>query len=251
LSIEPHWIPVLFLVGGMAGFVNTVAGGGSFFSYPMLIFLGFPPHLANGTIRVTIVMQNLVSVPTYAASGHFYPRDALICSLVTIPAALAGSKVAVFLSPDAFRILSGVLVLAVLATLFLRPSDWVRAVRLPRIRWGRALPLLAIVGFYGGFFQLGVGMPFLAAAVLGGGWDLVSANSIKVSVILLFSAVALFVFAGAGHVDWAAGVTLGVGNMAGAWLGARSAVKKGPTWIRWVMVVMGVLAAVRLFTGNG
>lgn len=251
MSIDPVWIPVLFVVGGLAGFLNTVAGGGSFFSFPMLIFLGFPPHLASGTIRVTIVMQNLVSVPTYARGGHFYPKDALICSIVAIPAAIAGALTAVRLSPERFGFVSGVLVLVVLVTLFIRPADWMRAVRLPRIRWHLALPLFAAVGFYGGFFQLGAGMPFLAVAVLAGGWDLVSANSVKVSVILLFSAVALVIFADAGQVDWAAGATLGAGNMLGAWIGARSAVKKGPGWIRWIMVVMAVLAAARLFLPSG
>ncbi|MCA9753963.1 MAG: sulfite exporter TauE/SafE family protein [Gemmatimonadetes bacterium] len=249
MTIEPYWVPVLFVLGIVAGFLNTVAGGGSFFTFPFLIFLGYPPHLANGTIRVTIVMQNLVGVPTFARSGHFYPRETLIAALAAIPAALLGALVAVHLSPDRFRVISAVLVIVVLVTLFVRPSDWMRTERLPRIRWHLALPLFAAVGFYGGFFQLGAGMPFLVAAVLGGGWDLVSANSVKVSVILLFSLVALFVFADSGHVDWIAGVTIGVGNMLGAWLGARSAVKRGPGWIRWIMVVMAVLAAVRLLVG--
>ncbi len=58
MDVSPAWLPVFVLVGTAAGFLNTVAGGGSFFSFPLLILLGFPPHLANGTIRVTIVMQS-------------------------------------------------------------------------------------------------------------------------------------------------------------------------------------------------
>ncbi len=246
MSVAPEFVPLLVLAGGLAGFVNTVAGGGSFFSFPLLVLLGFPAHVANGTIRVTIVMQNLVSVPTYARHGFFFPRYAALCSLVTVPAAFAGSLTAVRLDPDPFRRVSAVLVLLVLATLFLKPDEWVRRRPADRLRWKAALPLMAAVGFYGGFFQLGAGMPFLAVAVLAGGWDLVSANSLKVTVILLFTAVALLVFAAHDHVDWPAGVALGVGNMVGAWLGARSAVKKGPGWIRWVLVVMAVLAAARL-----
>ncbi|MBZ0270161.1 sulfite exporter TauE/SafE family protein [bacterium] len=251
MDIPVQWLPLLCLAGVFAGFVNVIAGGGSFFSFPMLILLGFPPQLATGTLRVTIVMQNLVAVPTYAHSGYFFPRQTLLCSLVTIPAALAGSFTAVRLDPAPFRHVSAILVLAVLCTLFIQPGNWTRTERLPRIRWGRMLTALAAVGFYGGFFQLGAGMPFLAAAVLAGGWDLVSANSLKVSVILLFTIIALVVFAMHGDVDWGAGVALGAGNMVGAWLGARSAVKRGPGWIRWVLVVMAVLAAARLlFPGD-
>jgi hypothetical protein len=252
MDLSPVWIPLFFAAGIAAGFFNTVAGGGSMISFPLLILLGFPPHLANGTIRVTILMQNLVAVPTYARHGHFYPRESLLCAAVALPASFAGAMTAVHLDPDPFRRLSGLLLLAVLATLFFKPSSWERP-RAERIRWGAMLPLMAVVGFYGGFFQLGAGMPFLAVAVLAGGWDLVSGNSLKVTVILLFILVSLLVFARAGHVDWAVGLTLGAGNMLGAWLGARAAVKKGPGWVRWIMVVMGSVAAGKLlwdgFTG--
>jgi uncharacterized membrane protein YfcA len=244
-------IPVFLAAGAVAGFLNTVAGGGSFVTFPLLILLGFPAHVANGTIRVTIVMQNLVGVPTYAQAGYFFPRQALVCSLATVPAAIAGSLTAVRLDPDQFRLVSGILVILVLATLFVRPDHWTRTESSARIRWERALPLFAAVGFYGGFFQLGAGMPFLAVAALAGGWDLVSANSLKVTVILLFSAVALVVFAAHDHVAWAPGIALGAGNMIGAWIGARSAVKRGPGWIRWIMVAMAAVAAVRLFWSNG
>ena len=246
MSFDPIWLPVLAISGWASGFVNTVAGGGSFFSYPILVLLGFPPHVANGTIRVTVVMQNLVGIPTFAREGHFYPKPSLIASLAAIPTAYLGSVVAVHLDADPYRKISAALVLLVLATLFVNPRAWARSESLKRPRWGAALPLFGLVGFYGGFFQLGVGMPFLVAAVLVGGWDLVRANAIKVFVVLAFSIVALWVFAAEGKVDWTAGLVVGVGNMIGAWHGAKSVVRRGPGWIRWVMVGMGVLAAVRL-----
>lgn len=246
MSVPLIWLPVLAVSGWLAGFVNTVAGGGSFFSYPLLVLLGFPPHLANGTIRVAVVMQNLVGVPTFAREGHFYPKESLLCSLVMVPAAFVGSIAAIRMDADRYGIVSAILVVIVLVTLFIQPSHWQRTQSAPQLRWGVSLPLFAGVGFYGGFFQLGVGMPFLAAAVLAGGWDLVRANSLKVSCILLVTIVALAVFASGGKVDWTAGLVLGLGNMLGAWHGARAAVRKGPGWIRWVMVIMAVLAAVRL-----
>jgi uncharacterized membrane protein YfcA len=242
VGFDPIWIPVLAVSGWLSGFVNTVAGGGSFFSYPILVLLGFPPHVAN----VTVAMQNLVAVPAYAREGHFHPRESLWVSLVAVPAAWVGSLAAVRLGADSYRQVSAVLVLVVLGTLFVSPSSWTRSAALAKPRWAPMLPSMALVGFYGGFFQLGVGMPFLAAAVLVGGWDLVRANAIKVAVVLLLNFVALWVFAADGKVDWVAGAILGAGNMLGAWYGARSAVRKGPGWIRWVMVTMGLVAAIRL-----
>jgi hypothetical protein len=251
MDFSPWWLPVLFVAGVAAGFVNTVAGGGSFFSYPLLILLGFPAHIANGTIRVTIILQNLVSVPTYAREGYFLPRAALFASIVTVPAAIGGAYTAARLDPEPFRRVCAILVLAVLATLFFKPKSWSRKESLARIRWGRALPLFAAVGFYGGFFQLGAGVPLLAVAVLAGGWDAISGNALKVTIILIYTSFALFVLASHGQVDWAAGGILGAGNMLGAWIGARSASRRGPGWIRWVLVVMAVLAAGRMFFSPG
>jgi hypothetical protein len=246
MSVSPLWLPVFLIAGFVAGFFNTVAGGGSLITFPLLVLLGFPPQVANGTIRVAILLQNAASIPTFARLGHFHPRASLICAAVTVPASILGAFAAVRMDAGPFRSVSAVLLLAVLATLFLSPTSWTREETSRRIRWGPMLPLMVLVGFYGGFFQVGVGMHFLAAAVLVGGWDLVAANSIKVAVILLFIIASLFVFAAHGQVDWPVGLALGVGNMLGGWAGAHAAVRKGPGWIRWTMVVMGVAAAAKL-----
>jgi hypothetical protein len=204
--------------------------------------------VASGTIRITILMQNVVAVPAYARSGYFFPKQALGCAVVAMPAAYVGARTALSLDPDPFRRISAILLLGVLATLFVKPSSWTRERSAEHIRWGAMLPLVAALGFYGGFFQLGAGLPFLAIAVLAGGWDLVSANALKVGVVLGFTIVALITFAHSGRIDWGAGLALGVGNMIGAWAGAHAAVKKGPGWIRWIVAVMAVVAAAKLLT---
>jgi uncharacterized membrane protein YfcA len=162
---------------------------------------------------------------------------------VAIPAAFLGSITAARLDPSPFRDVSAALLLLVLGTVFMRPEEWLRARSADRIRWGRALLAMAGVGFYGGFFQIGVGFPFIAAAVLAGGWNLLAANSLKVTVVLLYTIIPVIVFAKHGQVDWIAGAVLGVGHMIGALLGARAAATKGPAWVRWVIVV-AVLASV-------
>jgi uncharacterized membrane protein YfcA len=247
LSVSPETLPLFLLAGGIAGFLNTVAGGGSLFTFPLLVLLGFPAQVANGTIRISILMQNLVAVPTYARHGFFLPGPALALAAVAIPAAVLGANAAVRLDPDPFRKLAAILLVAVLATMFVSPSSWMRETSRDRIRWRAVLPWMAAVGFYGGFFQVGAGVPFLAAAVLAGGWDLVTANALKVTVILLYTAVALAVFAAHDQVDWLVGFSLGLGNMGGAWLGARAAVRKGPTWIRWILAAMALVAAGKMF----
>ena len=84
--------------------------------------------------------------------------------------------------------------------------------------------------------------------MLGGGLTLVNGNAAKVVVISAYTPVALLLFARAAQVDWSVGVVLAAGQMTGAWIAARLAVKKGAAWIRWVLVAAAVVAAVRLFT---
>jgi uncharacterized membrane protein YfcA len=194
-----------------------------------------------------------VAVPAYARHGSFLPKESLLLGLVAVPAAFAGSLVAARLDPDPFRDVSAGLLLVVLATVFLRPEEWLREKRVDHIRWGRTLAMMVGVGFYGGFFQLGVGFPLLAIAVLGGGWDLLSANTLKVSVVLLYTVIPVIVFAKHGQVDWVAGIVLGAGQMVGAVLGARAAATRGPAWVRWVIVlaVVGSVAKMLWDRANG
>ncbi|MDP6801665.1 MAG: sulfite exporter TauE/SafE family protein [Gemmatimonadota bacterium] len=247
---SPAWIPALFAAGAVAGFFNTVGGGGSLFTLPLLLLLGLPPQVANGTNRVAIVMQNLVAVPSYARRGFFFPRDALLLVAPALPMALLGAWVAARIDPEPFRLIAAGLLLAVVGTLFVRPASWGRAESSGRsFRPSVMLPLAAVIGFYGGFLQAGVGIPLLALLVLGGGFDLVSANAIKVVVVLLYTVPSVGVFADHAQVDWSVGIPLGAGNMVGAWWGARMAVRRGPKWIRAALVVMAVLAAARLIAG--
>lgn len=239
-------LTIFFPISVAAGFVNTVAGGGSLLTWPVLIFLGIPPQIANGTIRVTILLQNLVAVPAYAREGAFLPRESLLLGTVAVPAAFLGSLAAARLDPEPFRDISAILLLFVMMTVFLNPKAWLRERANERIRWRRVLSWMAIVGFYGGFFQIGVGVPFLAAAVLAGGWDLLSANSLKVTVVLLYTIIPMVVFAVHGQVDWIAGLAMGGGHMVGAWLGARSAARQGPGWVRWVIVATVLAAVVKM-----
>lgn len=239
-------LPLFLAVSVAAGFLNTVAGGGSLLTWPIFIFLGMPPQVANGTIRVTVFLQNLVAVPAYAREGAFLPRESLLLGTVAVPAAFLGSLAAARLDPAPFSDISAILLLAVLATVFLNPRAWLRAKGEEAIHWRRVLPWMALVGFYGGFFQIGVGVPFLAAAVLAGGWDLLSANSLKVTVVLLYTVIPVVVFAKHGQIDWVAGIVLGLGHAVGAILGARSAARQGPGWVRWVLVATVIAAVAKM-----
>ncbi|HKZ29952.1 MAG TPA: sulfite exporter TauE/SafE family protein [Acidimicrobiia bacterium] len=159
--------------------------------------------------------------------------------------ALGGAYVAITIPPEAMRRVLAFVVVLVAVSVLVKPSRWMGGTE-PRLHqpW-RWLAFLA-VGFYGGFVQAGVGFLLLAGLVLGGGYGLVKGNAAKVTLILLYTPLVLILFASANQVDLAVGLVLGAGNMTGAWVASNLAIRKGAGWIRWVLIVAAVGAALRM-----
>lgn len=237
---------ILILGGAAAGFINTLAGGGSAITIPILNeMVGI--STANGTNRIAILAANLSAVAGFQ-KGKAIPWQRVVPLLPpTVIGAGVGAWVASQTDPAILRQVFAVVLLLVAGSVVARPSRWVEerdaALKEP---W-RSAAFLAI-GFYGGFVQAGVGFLLLAGLVLGGGLTLVNGNAAKVVLILAYTPVALLLFARAAQVDWTVGVVLATGQMTGAWIAARLAVTRGAAWIRWVLVAAAIVAAVRLFT---
>ena len=235
----------VFAAGFGSGFLNVMAGGGSLLTLPLLIFLGLPVAVANGTNRVAILVQNAAAVAAFRGQGERGLREGLGWALATVPGAVVGAWLAVRVDERLFRaLLAAVLVLGVIGLLAPAGRGPVTAVG----PWRRAVALLALVaiGFYGGFVQAGVG--FLLMLVLHQivGLDLVRTNVHKVLIVLVFSLPALAVFVVAGSVAWPAAVVLSAGNALGAVVATRVTVRGGDRPIRVVVGVTLLLMAARL-----
>ena len=137
--------------------------------------------------------------------------------------------------------------LAMAVMLVLQPSRWLQpaagAAPLPPLA---EVVVFFAIGVYGGFIQAGIGFFLLAATVRVAGLDLVRANGVKVALTLTLTAVALVVFLFAGEIRWAEGLVLAAGSLIGGYLGARTAVRRGAGWVRWVVVAMVTLSALEL-----
>ncbi|MFQ5789070.1 MAG: sulfite exporter TauE/SafE family protein [Acidobacteriota bacterium] len=242
---------ILFPAGFVAGALNVVAGGGSFLTLPLLIFLGLPPTVANGTNRVAILFQSTGA----AWSFHRYRlMDWQWAIGAAVPATLGaaiGTGAAIAVGDEAFRkILAFLMVAVTLWTLTSpvksRSAD--PAAPPPSPGRGAVLGFFA-VGIYGGFVQAGVGFFALAVTTMAG-LDLVRGNTIKVFCILVFTVLSLTIFAWQGMVDWLLGLTLAVGTTLGGLFGARLAALKGHRWIRVVVTITVILFAIRLGLGS-
>jgi uncharacterized membrane protein YfcA len=246
----PDWIVylILFPAGFVAGVLNVVAGGGSFLTLPVLIFLGLPPTVANGTNRVAILFQNIGAVSSFHRYRMMNWSRAVSAAVPAIIGAGLGTAAAVVVGDEAFRKILAFLMVAVTLWTLLSPlssnegeSESPQGMK----RWALALGFFA-VGVYGGFVQAGVGFLILAVTTLAG-LDLVQGNVLKVFCVLAFTVISLSIFAWKGLVHWPLGLTLAAGNTAGALVGARLTVLKGHRWIRRVVTVTVILFALRLW----
>ena len=236
----------MLLAGIAAGFINVVAGGGSLLTVPVLIFLGLPPVMANGTNRIAIFSQNIMAIHKFRNTGYFPLKPGIILGLAAAVGAIIGSQIAVEISDELFRkILSGVMVLVLILTLVgrRRQTDGDSTVqRLPIL-----VPVFFLIGIYGGFIQAGTGFLIMAALSVIGGVNLVVTNVVKVMVIFLYTIPALIVFFINDQIAWLPGIILAIGNTAGAWFGAKFSVKGGERKIKIVLVIAVTAMAVRLF----
>ena len=225
------WHSYLLLVGAglAAGFINTLAGSGSAVTLPALMLLGLPANVANGTNRVAIVLQNVAGVSAFRRQGVLDVRGAAMLSVPAVLGSVLGAQVAVSLNEELMRRAIGALMLVMLVVIVVRPKRWLQGEMEEMTGWPnwRQLLLFFAIGVYGGFIQVGVGIFLLSGLVLALDYDLVRANAVKVAIVLCFTAAALLVFVRNGQVRWDVGLILAIGNVIGAWLGARVAVERG------------------------
>lgn len=249
MDLELWHIFLLMLVGVGAGWINVLAGGGSLLNVPVMIFLGLPGPVANGTNRLAIVAQNLAAVVAFRRRGFADFRLSLSLAATASVGAAGGALVGTELDGVWFNrvlaaIMVGVLVI-VLAGGTHKPVPTASHDGKPkRVLLGHLLMIGA--GAWGGFIQIGVGfimMPILARAM---GFDLVRVNMHKTFINLVFAIVSLAIFASRVEIAWLAGTALLVGNVAGGWLGAHMAVSRGETLIRRVFVAAVLAMVVKL-----
>jgi uncharacterized membrane protein YfcA len=243
---------LLFGVGCVAGTINLLAGGGSLLTLPVLIFLGLPPTVANGTNRVAILMQNVGAVTSFRRHGLVEWGWIKTAALPGALGAVLGSWLGTQMDDDAFRRILAMVMMAVALYTILDPfgraegGDKLDPELFPLGRVGLSIAFF-VAGVYGGFIQVGVGFILLGIAA-GAGLDLVRGNALKVLIGLGFTVPALVIYSRSAMVDWQLGAALGAGNLVGGLLGVRLNVLKGQSWIRGAVTVAVVVMAIRLWT---
>ena len=245
MDINLASIALLCITGFFAGAINTVAGGGSNLTLPVLMMLGLPADIANGSNRVAVMLQCLVGLRGYDKNNSL-DRPALVPILIpTISGGLIGALAAAILPNLYLKPLLLGTILCMTFIILLRPSIIAHSPDTVALSptesrmgwWG-----LFAAGIYGGFVQAGVGFMLIAALAGGLQYDLLRANALKTLCALAFTSIALFVFIAFDKVAWAPGLILAIGSMTGAHLAVKLAVRASPNVIKWFLFMMTLFA---------
>lgn len=249
--MTPDLTTTLLLIGGgfFAGVLNAIAGGGSLVTLPLLIFVGYPATVANASNRIALFVGGI------GATQSFARRDLIPGGWfkLALPPALAGVVLGTWgatrVGDVAFERILAVILLLAAGLILWQPLDASGDVEVPQPpdgakRWWLAAAFFGL-GIYSGFIQAGVGFLFVALFA-SQGIDLIRANGIKAPLILMFTGLAMVLFAFTGLLNWVAGLTLAAGQFFGAKLGVHLQVLKGQKWVRTVLIATIVAFSIRL-----
>ena len=237
------WEAALLIVGGVfAGAINTVAGGGSMLTVPLLVLAGVPGNSANGSNRIGVMASNVSAAASFRRLGVDGLGQAVPVLIPVVTGSLVGSLAISRLTDDTFETVFGLLMIPLIILSVRKPKF-----RDDAARWSRPVTYVVFfgIGIYGGAIQAGIGLVLLAALTRAG-YDLVVANSMKVVIIFAVTVTAIPVFLAQGQIDWIPALILAVGFTIGGSLGAHVAVRGGEKVIRAVMVVAALALAARL-----
>jgi len=246
--VEWYFIPVLIGVGFLCGFINTLAGSGSLISLPLLMFMGLPANVANGTNRIAILMQNIVGVTSFKRQKVFSWKEGIWLAIPAVVGSIIGASFAVNINEKIMTQFIGGLLVVMFFLIIFKPDIWVKGQAGLISARPSILQIIIFfgIGLYGGFIQAGVGFFLIAGLVLGAGFDLVKTNAIKLLIVLCYTPFALAIFIMNDQVNWQAGLILGIGNMLGALVASRYAVSWGPKIVRILLLVIIFGAAIKL-----
>jgi len=164
-------------IGVVAGIINTLAGGGSLITLPLLMALGLPPNVANGTNRIAIFLQNVVGVTSFHREKVMDFPSGFRVGIPAVAGSIAGAFIAVNMNDEVMKLAIGGIMILMFFVILMKPNRWIRSHEAhPPIPYWLQVIVFFLVGIYGGFIQAGVGFFLIASLVLGSGFELVKAT---------------------------------------------------------------------------
>jgi uncharacterized membrane protein YfcA len=242
-----NWIEISVLIfSGLAvGFINTLAGGGSVISLSVLMLMGLPAPVANGTNRIAVTIQTLTAATVFRQKKVLDLRKGTLLGIPSAIGSLLGAYIAIDINEHVFEKAFAVIMLVMLFFVFYNPDKYIYGKQHlvdKKVTWLQVI-IFFFLGIYGGFVHVGIGYFLLAALVLNAGYDLVRANAVKVLIVLMYMPFSFLVFWYFGDINWIYGLVMTIGSVIGAFIASHLAVKKGIIFVKWSIVAVTIFMA--------
>jgi uncharacterized protein len=255
VSISPSDTVLLAVAGLLAGVMNAVAGGGTFLTFPALVFTGIPSVAANQTSTIAVFPGQIASFWAYRNILVAQTRTVVVLGVTSLLGGALGAIILLNTSTPAFdRLVPWLLLVATLMFAFgnhFRRHLGLRLVSASgEIGWealGKAAFLQLIIGIYGGFYGAGAGILELAILDMLGLENIHLANALKVILTAAFNILAVVIFLAVGKIYWVAALIVGAAAIVGGYGGAWVAQKLPPVWVRGFVIVVGSTMTIYFF----
>lgn len=244
--MDPSLIAALVAAAVAAGFVDAIAGGGGLITVPVLMLAGLSPDQALATNKVQGSFGAATAAVSYARSGLVDLRAQLPTAALAFAAGVAGALLVTALPTQGLRVVLPVVLIGIALFFALKPglTDLDRAARIAPGLF--ALTAVPAIGFYDGLIGPGAGAFYMLAFVSLAGFGILRATAHTKLLNLASNLGGLTAFAVTGHPLWLVGLSMGAGQMLGAWLGSRLAMRIGAGVIKPLLVVTSTALALRL-----
>lgn len=247
-EITLHILALLFIAAFLAGFVDSIAGGGALITVPALLLAGFPPVEMLGTNKMQSVFGSGSATLAYARGGHVNLRSQLPMAVMSGLGSAVGAMLTTFVPGDILKALLPILLIVIALYFLLKPNlgDSDKHQRMTPFLFG--VTLVPMIGFYDGIFGPGTGSFLMLAFVTLLGYGMLKATAHSKMLNFASNIGALVVFGLSGVIHLKVGLVMGMGQFLGAQAGSRLAMRSGAGLIRPLLVLGCVALAIKLLT---
>jgi len=237
-NISIELLSLLFLVAVVAGLIDTLAGGGGLISIPALILSGVPPLAALGTNKLQGSMGTATATFMMIKNRRIKWEHVKPLMLMAFVGATFGTIAVQFINTEVLSFVIPIVLIFIAIYFIISPNPATHNGE-SKVSYGKYKNIVVpLIGYYDGMFGPGTGSFFALAGVSCRGHDLISATAIAKSLNFATNIASLIVFVIAGHIVWAIGITMILGQVVGAWAGSHCLFKINPAYLRAIVVVM-------------
>lgn len=241
-----HLLALLFVAAFIAGFVDSIAGGGGLITIPVMLIAGIPPLEAIATNKLQAQFGVASATVAYAQKGHIDLKSQLPTAAMAMTGGILGALLASLVPAQYLTAAIPVLLVGIALFFALKPnlSDLDRHRRVTPMLFG--LTVVPVIGLYDGVFGPGAGSFYMLAFVLLAGFGLLKATAHTKLLNLGSNFGSFLVFAVTGSILWKVGLVMGAGQIFGAQVGSRTAMRGGAKIIKPLLVISCLVLAIKL-----